>query len=256
MLRRFFTLLALCSAPVLGLAPAADARAEGAIKARYFTGGGYHDYKALAPVVTEGISRHALVEWDIRFGQDELAGKNVAEGADVLVYNMCYDDGDPDVIERLLSITRAGKPTVLVHCSMHSFKATDAWTDCCGQRTRKHDAYRPFSTAKVDAEHPIVKTFPDHWKTPGDELYQSIKLADDSHPLLMAKGEENRENIVCWFHHYGQGRVFATTLGHDMKTAAQDDYHKLLASGLLWACDKLADDGQPRAGYGPAKKAE
>jgi type 1 glutamine amidotransferase len=240
-------LAALLSAA--SLLPAADA-----IKARYITGGGWHDYKALAPVVTDGISQHAHVEWDIRFGADSLADKKIGEGADVLVYNMCFDEADPVVIEHLLNITRSGKPTVLVHCSMHSFRPSDDWTECCGQRTRKHDTYRGFSTTKVDAEHPIMKTFPDNWKTPGDELYQTIKMADDAHPLLMAAGEENRESIVCWFHTYGKGRVFATTLGHDMKTAAQSDYHQLLASGLLWACDKLADDGQPREGYAAPKK--
>ena len=195
-----------------------------------------------------------MSEWDIRFGLDTLGDKNLGDGADVLVYNMCYDDAEPAVIENLLNITRSGKPTVLVHCSMHSFRPSDDWTDCCGQRTRKHDAYRGFSTAKVDAEHPIMKKFPDRWTTPGDELYQTIKLAEDSHPLLMAEGEEKRESIVCWFHTYGKGRVFATTLGHDMKTASQSDYHQLLASGLLWTCDKLADDGQPREGYAAPKK--
>ncbi len=248
-------LLIAIASLTLSLLAADSLSAADAIKARYITGGGYHDYKALAPVVTEGISQHALVEWDIRFGLDELADKKLGEGADVLVYNMCYEQTDPDVLEHLLEMTRSGKPTVLVHCSMHSFRYSDAWTDCCGQRTRKHDNYREFSTTKVDAEHPIVKTFPDHWKTPGDELYQSIKLAEDTHPLLMAEGEEQRENIVCWFHTYGQGRVFATTLGHDIQTASQSDYHQLLASGLLWACDKLADDGQPREGYAAPKKA-
>ncbi len=250
MIRNLILFVSLAiAALVAGQLSAADA-----IKARYITGGGWHDYKALAPVVTEGISQHAHVEWDIRFGLDTLSDKNLGDGADVLVYNMCYDEADPAVIAGLLNITRSGKPTVLVHCSMHSFRPSDDWTECCGQRTRKHDAYRGFSTTKVDAEHPIMKTFPDNWKTPGDELYQTIKLADDSHPLLMAEGEEKRESIVCWFHTYGKGRVFATTLGHDMKTAAQSDYHQLLASGLLWACDKLADDGQPRDGYAAPKK--
>lgn len=230
-----------------------SARAADPLKARYFTGGGWHDYKALAPVVTEGIGKHANVEWDIRFGVDELSNKDLAEGADVLVYNLCFDEADPAVIARLLDITRSGKPTVLVHCAMHSFKVSEGWRECCGQRTQRHDAYRGFSTTKADAEHPILKKFPNQWQTPGDELYQTIQLSEDSHPLLVAQGEGNRESCVCWFHMYGKGRVFATTLGHDMKTAAQDDYHQLLASGLLWACDKLGDDGEPKSGYAAQK---
>jgi hypothetical protein len=49
--------------------------------------------------------------------------------------------------------------------------------------------------------------------------------------------------------------VFATTLGHDLKTAGMPEYHRLLANGLLWACGKLGDDGKPLEGYaGPGAK--
>ena len=246
---RLPTALALLTLGVL----AVPLSAADAIQARYITGGGYHDYQALAPVITAGIGRFAHVAWDIRFGEDALANKKLGDGVDVLVYNMCYEDANPDVVENLFSFTRAGKPTVLIHCSMHSFKPSDAWTECCGQRTRRHDSYRALTTTKADPEHPIVKTFPDHWKTPGDELYQTIKLSADNHPLLVSKGEEERENVVCWLHQYGKGRVFATTLGHDMPTASQADYHHLLANGLLWTCDKLDDNGQPRTGYAAEK---
>jgi type 1 glutamine amidotransferase len=55
---------------------------------------------------------------------------------------------------------------------------------------------------------------------------------------------------VSWTSSYGKGRVFATTLGHDMKTASLPTYQRLLADGLLWACGKRGDDGEPAAGYG------
>ena len=128
-------LLAAVCTLAAGLFALEPARAADPIKARYFTGGGWHDYKALAPVVTDGISQHANVEWDIRFGVDELANKDLADGADVLVYNLCFDEADPTVLENLLNITRSGKPTVLVHCAMHSFKTSEGWRECCGQRT-------------------------------------------------------------------------------------------------------------------------
>jgi hypothetical protein len=33
-----------------------------------------------------------------------------------------------------------------------------------------------------------------------------------------------------------------------------DVYLDLVTRGLLWACNKLDDDGKPKPGYGPAKK--
>jgi hypothetical protein len=33
-----------------------------------------------------------------------------------------------------------------------------------------------------------------------------------------------------------------------------DVYLDLVTRGLLWACDKLNEDGTPKAGYGPGGK--
>src|SRR5207302_6188789 len=82
------------------------------------------------------------------------------------------------------------------------------------------------------------------------ELYQMISIDPQSHPLLKAKSpQDSREHIVGWTYQFGRGRVFATTLGHDMKTAGSPDYLQLLANGLLWTCNKLGDDGKAVAGY-------
>ena len=54
---------------------------------------------------------------------------------------------------------------------------------------------------------------------------------------------------MAWEHTVGKGRVFGTTLGHDMKTTADPHYLQLLANGLLWSCDKLDDDGNRKPGF-------
>ena len=91
---------------------------------------------------------------------------------------------------------------------------------------------------------------PNDWKTAGDELYQTISIDPKSQQLLKAKSpRDGREHVVCWTYQYGQGRVFATTLGHDMQTAGTPDYLRLLANGLLWTCNKLGEDGKAVAGY-------
>jgi hypothetical protein len=106
-------------------------------------------------------------------------------------------------------------------------------------RSKVHDPYEPFTTEKLDPASVITKDFPDRWTTPGDELYQTIEFLSGSHPLLKAKSpRDGRDHIVCWTQEYGKGRVFATTLGHDMKTAESPEYLRLLANGMLWACER------------------
>jgi type 1 glutamine amidotransferase len=242
---------------LLLLPTAQEARPE-PLKVVFFTGGGYHDYKKLAPLLTEKMAALANVKFDVKW---DLAGlKELKDGAayDAVVYDTCFDDAkdDPELIERLRKVTREGKPTVMIHCAVHTFRVNKDWSECCGQLSRVHDPYQAFGTEKADKDHPVMKTWPDEWKTEGDELYNTIELYKDSHALLKAKSPKTgKEHVVCWTVTYGKGKVFATTLGHDLKTAGQADYHRLLAYGLLWTCGKLGDDGKPIKGYdGPGPK--
>jgi uncharacterized protein len=273
----------LCAAAVLGQDshPAAaqdttSAKAPPAgkkLKVLYITGGGYHKYDVLTPIIVDGIKKHANVEIDVKWIKDKapddfviLRDPKLGEGYDAIIYNICHAGSapnntklpagaDPELIANALRVTKEGKPTVMVHCSMHTFMPSDDWTDFCGMRTRRHDRYKPFGTDKATANHPAIKHFPDNWTTPGDELYNTIKLPETSTSLLTANVKDDAKNTstVCWVHKYGNGNVFGTTLGHDEKTVSQDAYLRLLADGLLWACDKLDADGNPKPGYGGAE---
>ena len=226
------------------------------IKALFITGGGYHDYKALNPVITKKIGALVHVSFEVRSGVETLKDPKFAAGFDVVVFNFCFsDEKNKEMIANALKTTRDGKPTMLIHCAMHTFMASDEWTDCCGMRTRMHDPYRGFAVIKADKTHPIVQTLPDQWPTPGDELYQTIKLGDRSTALFKGKAEKAiKEHVVCWVSTYGKGKVFATTLGHDLKTVNMPEYHRLLANGLLWACDKMDKNGLPLEGYGASSR--
>jgi type 1 glutamine amidotransferase len=222
------------------------------LKALLITGGGWHDYKALNPVITKKIAGLARVEFTVHSGLDILNDPKFADNFDIVVYNFCFDNPkNKEMVENALKVTRDGKPTVLIHCAMHTFRSSEDWTDCCGMRTRVHDPYRAFAVIKADKNHPITRTLPDEFDTPGDEMYQTIKLGERSTVLLKGKAPKaNVEHVVCWVSNYGKGKVFATTLGHDLRTVNLPVYHRLLTNGLLWACGKLDDKGQPLTGYG------
>jgi hypothetical protein len=270
--------LVLC---VLGLANvsalpviAQDAAAPGRIRAVMYVGGCCHDYKTMPGFLADKIGKIANISIDVKLMKTaeemvtEFKDPKFGQGYDVVIYDTCFGekwiDGDYDPA---LKLAQEGKPAVFVHCAMHTYRAprdlkdprfkerdaiVDAkWHALVGMDTRVHDKYAPFATVKVAKDHPIVKAFPDDWKTAGDELYNTVKMMDTATPLLQAtSGASGKTHTVAWVNQYGKAKIFGTTLGHDMKTGKDADYHRLLACGILWVCDKLDGDGKPLAGYG------
>lgn len=246
----------LAIACVLWMAWACLAQAAEAakLKALWTTGGRAHDYAKQAPFLTEKISQYASVSFkivnqpDARFFRDP----DYAKGYDVVVYDICYGhEKDKDLIGNVTRTIREGKPAVIVHAALHTFRDIDRddWREAMGLTLKSHDTFRAISTKKV-APHPITKFWPDDWKTPGEELYRNIKFWPSATALLTAYSvQSKKDHVVCWVNQYGKGKVFATTLGHDMLTIGQDEYQHLLANGLLWVCGRLDDQGEPAAGY-------
>jgi uncharacterized protein len=216
------------------------------LKVLYLTGGCCHDYKAQAPHFATNLAQLANAALEVRFGLETLTNSAFGEGFDAIFYNVCDEAAPELVLSNAMHTARLGKPTVLVHCAIHAFRNSpriSEWETFCGMRSKVHDPYEPFTTSKVDPDSPITRVFPDEWRTPGDELYQTIAIDPKSHQLLKAKSpHDGRVHIVCWTSQFGEGRVFATTLGHDMKTCQSPDYLRLVANGLLWACGKLAPE--------------
>jgi type 1 glutamine amidotransferase len=248
---------------ILALAAGAAADAAEPLKALFVTGGGYHDYHKLTPILTAGMAKHANATFDVKMCDkpeqliDLLKDPKLGEGYDVIVYDMCHADiyGD-DWIANAKRVTKEGKPTLMVHCAMHCFwkgRKDSTWGECCGLYTNYHEKYAPFAVTATEPKGAIVKFWPESFKTEGDELYHNVKFpfpdADSSVALLSAKDPKGVDQVVAWTHLFGKGKVFGTTLGHDTKTAETDEYHHLLANGLLWVTGKLGDDGQPLAGY-------
>ncbi len=227
------------------------------LKVLLVTSGGYHDYKALAPFLTHHLGEWVKADIEAKSGLEVFANPKFAAAYDAVIYDICDDEASNAILDNVLQAVRNGKPAVMLHCSIHAFRKSPKigeWEAFCGMRSKVHDAFGPFSITKLDNDSPITKFFPGTWTTPGDELYQTIAIDPKSHQLLKAKSpQDGREHVVGWTSQWGRGRVFCTTLGHDMKTTAAPEYLQLVANGLLWSCGQLNADGTPAAGYRPSK---
>jgi type 1 glutamine amidotransferase len=244
------------------LPPAAAAEPPKPIRVLMVCGGCCHDYEAQKKILSEGIGARANVEWTIvhegKTRTDRVsiyAEADWAKGYDVVVHNECYGAiEDVPYVEGIARPHFEGLPAVMLHCSTHSYRAarTDEWRQAVGQTSMSHEKSRDLKIEVVAEGHPVMRGFPDGWLDPKDELYKNEKLWPELVPLAKAYGvETKKDHVVIWTNTYGKGRVFGTTLGHSNATMQDPVYLDLVARGLLWACDKLDENGKPKPGYGP-----
>ena len=234
------------------------------LRALMIAGGCCHDYENQKRILSIGISERANVEWTIVHeggtDRDHKIGayktKDWAKGFDVIVHNECFG-GVTDVpfIENIAKAHEVGVPAVMLHCSAHSYRnaKTDAWRKTMGLSSYSHEKRRDFEVVSLKPDHPVMKGFPAKWLDADDELYQEEKLWPHAEPLAKAFGKDTqRDHTVIWVNTHGQGKIFATTLGHGNSTMESPVYLDLVSRGLLWACGKLNENGSPMEGYGPA----
>lgn len=239
------------------------------LRALMVTGGCCHDYKNQKRILSEGLSARANVEWTI-VHEDAPKGSNEKlhrvsiyekpewwKGFDVVLHNECFGAvEDVAFVEGIAAAHKAGVPAVMLHCSIHSYRAakTDEWRQAVGITSMSHEKNRDLLVKNLKPEHPVMKGFPAEWNNPKDELYKNEKVWPNTVPLAQAYGEDTqKDHIVVWVTTYGSGKIFATTLGHANSTMESPIYLDLVARGMLWSCDKLNDDGTPKPGYGPGK---
>ncbi|HZV03506.1 MAG TPA: ThuA domain-containing protein [Gemmataceae bacterium] len=270
MLRWRYGLFALPAVALLFLLGTGDAapRAEEPkpIRALLVTGGCFHDYAKQKDILREGIAARAHVEVTIAYDPDRGCGHlnpvfektDWAKGFDVVVHDECCSDvKDESLIARILEPHRQGLPAVVLHCGIHSYRSAGwpkntPWFEFTGLPSTGHGPQLPIAITFTDKDNPITKGLTD-WTTGKEELYNNSagKLLETAHPIARGKqiiksrdGKERTEDVVAvWTNMYkGKTRVFATTLGHNNNTVADDRYLDLVTRGLLWAVDKLDNE--------------
>jgi type 1 glutamine amidotransferase len=222
------------------------------LRALLITGGCCHNYTFQSQALTNGVAKHAKVEWKIvnEGGTGTRAeiplydDPNWAKGYDVVVHNECFaDTKSPDYMRKITSVHKAGTPAVVIHCAMHTYRSAeiDDWREFLGVTSRRHDHQSNYPVKKV-AEHPILKGIPDNWVTAKDELYIIEKLWPNAKALATSKSEaDGKDYPVAWINQYGKARVFGTTYGHSDDTFRDPVFLDLVSKGLLWSAGRIKD---------------
>ena len=248
MFRRFFALCGLFAVGWLtGCSTSRVGSAARPLRVLLITGGCCHNYSFQAAQLTNALARHAHVEWTVvnEGGNGTQAmiplydRPDWAKPYDVVVHNECFaDTKEPAYLRRITDAHYAGTPAVVIHCAMHTYRATDVndWREFLGVTSRRHDHQSQYPVKTMLPQHPIMQGVPTNWVTPKDELYVIEKLWPNAQALATSISElDGKSYPVAWINHYGKARVFGTTYGHSDETFSDPVYVNMVSRGILWA---------------------
>ena len=103
-----------------------------------------------------------------------------------------------------------------------------------GPGKSQHDPRGPFTVKIVDKEHAVTRGLGD-FET-DDELYTCLVGDAPIHILANANSKvDKKDHPMAFTRDYEKGRVFLTTLGHDVKAFTNACVPQLIRQGCVWA---------------------
>jgi type 1 glutamine amidotransferase len=241
---RLVLLLAFLAAPLFAAVPAKP------VRALLITGGCCHDYDLQSKAYLEGSKKFGDIAWTVVNEGGKTTRAQIplydnpewAKPYDVVVHNECFaDTTDATYIRKITAAHKAGKPAVVIHCAMHTYRAAtiDDWREFLGVTSRRHDHQSRYPVTVLNAKHPALAGLPADWVTPMDELYIIEKLWPTATSLATSKSEKDGSvQPVIWTNNYHGTRVFGTTYGHSNATWQDPVFIELITRGLLWAAGR------------------
>lgn len=128
-----------------------------------------------------------------------------------------------------------GGGLVPVHSASACFGNSEAYIKLIGGAFKAHGT-DTVTTRRVRPEHPAINGVPAI--TSWDETYVHHKHNPDK-TVLSVRVEGEHEEPWTWVRTPGQGRVFYTAWGHDLRTWSTPAFQRLLEQGIRWA---IGDD--------------
>jgi hypothetical protein len=254
--------------------------------------GTYHNWRATTPVLKKeledtGLFQVTVVTFPATPGGDFTNFKPEFSKYQVIVSNLDSPDWPADLKTQFEDYVKNGGGVVIVHAADNAFPDWPAYnlmTGLGGWRQRDetagprwyykngklvsdnspgaagmHGQRLPFQVTTRDPEHPIMKGLPPVWMHAPDELYgklrgpgQNMDVLATAHSLLTNKGTGNDEPMLMGLK-YGKGRIFHTTMGHDVLALSCVGFITTYQRGTEWAATGKVTQKVPPDFPGPDK---
>jgi type 1 glutamine amidotransferase len=252
----------------------ASACAAAPLPALIIDGQNNHKWQETTPVLKKLLEQTGLFQVDIltapAHGADMSAFKPDFTKYKVIVSNYNGDPWPPDVKAALETYMRDGGGYVSYHAADNAFPEWPAYNQMIGiggwgdrelaagpfwfykdgglvfddttpGKAGNHGARQPFQVTDRVRSHPIVQGLPEIWMHEADELYSKLRGPGKNIVLLATafSDPENRgsghDEPMLMAIPYGKGRIFHTTLGHDVPAMQCVGFIVTLQRGAEWA---------------------
>lgn len=261
--------------PFVCLAAAAPAAAPAAEKIRVLLVDGQNNHKWMetTPVIRKVLEDTGIFAVDVVTtppkGGDMAAFRPDFKAYKAVVSNYNGEPWSAETKKAFEAYVRAGGGFVSVHAANNSFPewleynqmiALGGW----GDRTEKDGPYakfkdgklaldmrpgkgghhgkrHPFEVVNRNTSHPVTKGLPAKWMHAQDELYDSLRGPAKNITLLAtafsepSTGGTGDHEPMLFTVSFGKGRVFHTTLGHDVEAMRCVGFVVTLQRGTEWA---------------------
>lgn len=215
-----------------------------------------HNWKKTAPYLKKILEDRKYVTVEIKRSPEFLGSSSLQAYDSVVMHwmNWKQDGPGPEAQGNLDRFVRSGGGMVVVHFACGAFHGSweEGYEKLAGRiwdpEKPSHDPYGTFQVTVKNNSHPITRGLSSFQTT--DELYTCLSGEPSINVLATARSSVTDEpEPMAFTLSPGDGRVFHTALGHDVKSMKSDGFQTLIRRATTWVSGR-----SPKPIRSPEKK--
>jgi len=247
--------------------------------------GPYHAWRLTTPVLKRELEETGLFEVEVVTAPPSNGNLSTFQPDfskyQAILFNYDAPDWPAALKDSLERFMRNGGGLVIVHAADNAFPAWKEYNEIIGVggwRARtgtagphwfyqdgnlvadsspaasagSHGARLPFQVTVREPENPIMIGLPKVWMHQGDELYAALRGPGANMTVLAtahsdpANNGTGRDEPILITLSYGKGRIFHTTMGHDVSALSCAGFIVTFQRGTEWAATGKVTQKIPR----------
>jgi len=201
-----------------------------------------HHWQETAPALRDVLEHDGRFDVDIVPDPEALADDEIFQYDELLLHFKNYKPltRGEKAKKNLIQFVRSGKGLVILHFACGAFEDWPEFHNLAGKvwdQKTSHDPRGPFTVHIANTKHPVTRGLQDFQTD--DELYICLVGERPVEVLATARSKKTgKDHPMAFVFQYGRGRVFHTSLGHDVKAIRMPGVAELIRRGSAWAAGR------------------